>query len=469
MGMGGWIYGDIDARTNGAIQIVQRAIQGDSEAFSSLFQHYFNAIYRYLVSLSGDADTADDLAQETFIRAYKNLHRLGPPYAVRPWLYRIAHNTFINHIKGKKASISLDTDLPIASDEPSPEHQVLSSEWAGPVGSALKRLAPTYREALILRELDGFQYNDIAEIMGVSLENVKVVLHRARASFKDQYSLRVLAEDPLPDCDVLGDLLDTFVDGETTTAAQDRLLRDHLKSCDTCQQRKRQIAAAALLLQKLDYPQPTDAVRARVWRKSTKPPFSVGKALSVAVMGAFLGLFGAAAINVAQAGFTIMPPPKPTDEATEVVQEQNFTPALTPTGNAFTAPPASGITTAIFPVASCSWIGGDQFQWYEVKMTYQDGVPIESETLSGPYSGFWQPNCPAAGDSASGTSGGSTSSGDSTGGRTGGRSTSGGTSSSGIGGLGGLGGDLCTGRCGNYICEPECGEDSLSCGDCAPR
>lgn len=453
----------------GQSKIVQRAIQGDSEAFSSLFQHYFNAIYRYLVSLSGDADTADDLAQETFIRAYRNLHRLGPPYAVRPWLYRIAHNTFINHIKGKKTAVSLDDDLPVASNEPSPEHQVLSSAWAGPVGSALKRLAPTYREALMLRELDGFQYNDIAEIMGVSVENVKVVLHRARASFKDHYSLRVLAEDPLPDCEVLGDLLDTFVDGETTTASQDRLLRDHLKSCDTCQQRKRQIAAVALLLQRVDFPQPTDAVRARVWRKSTRPPFSLARALNVAVLGVFVGLFGVAAINVAQAGFTLNPP-QPTEVAPDVVEEQNFTPALTPTGDVFTAPPASGITTAIFSVASCSWIGGDQFQWYEVKMTYQDGVPIQSETLSGPYVGGWQPNCPAAGDSPSDTSGGSTTGGGTTGGRTtGGRSTSGGTSSGGLGGLGGLGGDLCTGRCGNYICEPECGEDSLSCGDCAVR
>src|SRR5688572_23289246 len=162
----------------GQSKIVQRAIRGDSEAFSALFDQYFTAIYRYLVSLSGDADTADDLAQETFIRAYRNLHRLGPPYAMRPWLYRIAHNIFISHIKGAKSAISLDSDLAIASDEPGPEHLVLSSEWAGPVGSALKRLSPTYREALILRELDGFPYNDIAEIMGVSLENVKVVLHR---------------------------------------------------------------------------------------------------------------------------------------------------------------------------------------------------------------------------------------------------------------------------------------------------
>src|SRR5688572_8857913 len=354
----------------GQSKIVQRAIRGDSEAFSALFDQYFNAIYRYLVSLSGDSDTADDLAQETFIRAYRNLHRLGPPYAIRPWLYRIAHNVFITHVKGRKSTISLDPDLPLASDEPSPEHQVMASDWAGPVGSALKRLPPTHREALMLREIEGFQYNDIAEIMGVSLDNVKVVLHRARASFKDHYGLRMLAEDPLPDCDTLGDLLDSFIDGETPSAEQDRLLRDHLKTCDTCQQRKRRIAAIALLLRGLDIPQPGTELKERIFRKAQRSPFRWNIALNMVVAGVFLGIFGAAVLSIAQGsaqggggGSNNSNPPS--GGAASQGSDESSTPVSTEVPNGYIAAPpgstgTSETTTQVHSVWDCTYLGGDQ-------------------------------------------------------------------------------------------------------------
>jgi RNA polymerase sigma-70 factor, ECF subfamily len=433
----------------GQSKIVQRAIRGDSEAFSTLFDQYFNAIYRYLVSLSGDEDTADDLAQETFIRAYRNLHRLGPPYAIRPWLYRIAHNVFITHVKGRKQAVSLDPDLPIASDDPSPEHQVLSSEWGGPVGSALKRLAPTHREALMLREIEGFQYNDIAEILGVSLDNVKVVLHRARASFKDHYGLRMLAEDPLPDCDALGDLLDSFIDGETPTTEQDKLLREHLKTCDTCQQRKRRIAAIALLLRGLDLPHPRAELKARILRSAQRPAFRWSTALNMVLAGIFVGIFGAAVLNIVQSGGGDNANPPSGASFQDGDETDTPVPVSTQTPSGYVAPPpgmtATGdITTEVQAVWDCTYLGGDQFQWVEAQVTYQNGVPISVETLSGPYSGVWQPGCPPGETSSSSDDGGS----------------GGGSSSGGHGGA-------CTGTCGDSRCEATCGENNSNCpGDC---
>src|SRR5688572_10511390 len=128
------------------LQIVQRAVRGDGDAFASIFDRYFDAIYNYLYSLCNDGYLAEDLTQETFIRAHRNLHRLGPPFNVRAWLYQISHNLFVNHLESLKPTVPLDPDAPFASSEPGPEGHMLIGEWSGPVGSALRNLNPTYRE-----------------------------------------------------------------------------------------------------------------------------------------------------------------------------------------------------------------------------------------------------------------------------------------------------------------------------------
>jgi hypothetical protein len=119
-------------------------------------------------------------------------------------------------------------------------------ELSGPVHGALVKMSPNYREALVLREVQGFHYSDIAEVMGVSVDHVKVLLHRARASFKDNYGLRLLMEKPAPACTVLNEILDAYRDKELTPE-QEQMVRDHVKDCPSCMQRKRELAALLLL------------------------------------------------------------------------------------------------------------------------------------------------------------------------------------------------------------------------------
>ena len=81
---------DIDVR------LIKRAARGDSDAFARLFDSEYQHVFRYAMWLCGDPDTAEDITQETFIRAHKGLDRLGPPYNIRAWLFRLAHNYHID-------------------------------------------------------------------------------------------------------------------------------------------------------------------------------------------------------------------------------------------------------------------------------------------------------------------------------------------------------------------------------------
>ena len=227
--------------------MIQRAAGGDGDAFGMLFEKHFQTIYNYVLWLCNDPDQAEDLTQETFIRAHRSLGQLGPPWRIKPWLYRLAHNLFIDYARQKKPVHPLDPDAPIPSNEDNPERQLMAAELSGPVRSALKRLAPNYREALVLREVQGFPYAEIAEVMGLSVDHVKVLLHRARASFKDHYGVGLLMEKQARRCTVLNEMLDAFQDGELTPAQQQQV-RAHVKDCAACQQRQREMAALFVLM-----------------------------------------------------------------------------------------------------------------------------------------------------------------------------------------------------------------------------
>jgi RNA polymerase sigma-70 factor (ECF subfamily) len=212
------------------LSLIHRAIGGDAEAFASLFDTYHQQVHNYALWLCGDGHSAEDIAQETFIRAHRNMAKLGPPYNMRAWLFRLAHNYYVDTLRQRGIEIPLDREEALFQKAASPEAEIAHGELSSPVSRALGRLATSEREALVLREVEGFQYHEIAEVMGISLDSVKVVLHRARGTFKDYYAARLLAEDPIPACEVLGDLLDSFVDGHILPAKQDKLVRDHIKT-----------------------------------------------------------------------------------------------------------------------------------------------------------------------------------------------------------------------------------------------
>lgn len=218
-------------------KLVQKAVRGDQKAFRELFERYFQALYNYALTLSHDPALAEDITQEAFIRAHANLHRLGPPWNFQAWLFRLARNHFIDLIRKQRDLLELKDERQVISHDPSPERETISSEAAEKVHRMLGRLPDHQREILTLRELQGFSYAEIGEIMELSSSNVKVTLHRARAAFQESYGIQLLLEDPSGDCLEVSQLLETLHDGENLQD-RERFVKEHLKVCEACQERR---------------------------------------------------------------------------------------------------------------------------------------------------------------------------------------------------------------------------------------
>jgi RNA polymerase sigma-70 factor (ECF subfamily) len=229
------------------VRLIQRAARGNAEAFTTLFYQHFQPIYNFALSLCNDPAQAEDITQETFIRAHANLKNLGPPWNLRAWLFRLTCNLFIDATRRQRPEEAGDEGNFPLSGGPDPEKSLMQREIAERVRHVLQSLPTQSREILELREVHGFSYAEITEIMDISLSNVKVMLHRARIKFQEAYGVRLLVEEPTEDCPEVSVLMHALHDGEAL-ADKERLVREHLKVCDACQKRRRWLVTQSGLL-----------------------------------------------------------------------------------------------------------------------------------------------------------------------------------------------------------------------------
>ena len=176
---------------------VPRHGSGAREAeFDRLFIEFSGPIYNYALRMIGDADRAADVAQETFIKAYRKLDTLTDPSAARAWLYRIATNTAIDAMRRARHTVRMDADedRPVEQPDggPGPETQVLSGLLDERIGRALLRLKPNHRQCLILSDIEDMSAAQIGEVMGMTGGAVRVLLCRARGEMR-----RLLAAEGL--------------------------------------------------------------------------------------------------------------------------------------------------------------------------------------------------------------------------------------------------------------------------------
>jgi len=176
--------------------LVERAKRGDVSAFEMLVVKYQRRIERLISRMVRDADLVQDIAQETFIRAYRALPQFRGESAFYTWLYRIAVNS------AKKALMELKRD-PLVSEsamvstedgeEPSrvenelsdgstPESLLASKEIAATVNAAIESLSEDLRQAIVLREIEGLSYEEIADVMNCPIGTVRSRIFRARES-----------------------------------------------------------------------------------------------------------------------------------------------------------------------------------------------------------------------------------------------------------------------------------------------
>ncbi len=170
-------------------QRVERAQAGDTRAFELLVRKYQYKIIQLVGRLVGDAD-APDVAQETFIKAWRALNGFRGQSAFYTWLYRIGINTAKNHLvaRGRRPS-NQDIDVDEAeqfghteqmSDVDTPEAVLLSEEIKQKVSETIAKLPPDLRQAITLRELEGLSYEEIAEVMNCPIGTVRSRIFRAR-------------------------------------------------------------------------------------------------------------------------------------------------------------------------------------------------------------------------------------------------------------------------------------------------
>ncbi|MGI6453055.1 MAG: sigma-70 family RNA polymerase sigma factor [Syntrophomonadaceae bacterium] len=160
------------------------------DSLEALYKCYMNDIYQYLLRLSGHPQTAEDLLHDTFVRAYECLESYQGE-SVRPWLFTVAHNIYIDWYRREKRQIQTDpiilNELNPAVD-PGPERVVLLKEefdtWI-----ELSRLLPEKsRQILLLRDYYEFSYQEIADILNITVSNVKITLYRARQKIREVIS-----------------------------------------------------------------------------------------------------------------------------------------------------------------------------------------------------------------------------------------------------------------------------------------
>jgi RNA polymerase sigma-70 factor (ECF subfamily) len=176
-------------------ELVVRALSGREDGFEELVRRYQRPIVAYVYRMVGDYDAALDLAQEVFIRVYNSLGRYRAEFKFSTWIYRIAHNAAIDHLRRVGASRTEEMTVegeggssfekPLASKAPSPEQETERGERRAEIEEVVAQLTPAYRELIVLRHSHDLSYDEIAEVTGLPLGTVKNRIFRAREAMRE--------------------------------------------------------------------------------------------------------------------------------------------------------------------------------------------------------------------------------------------------------------------------------------------
>jgi RNA polymerase sigma-70 factor (ECF subfamily) len=178
--------------------LVLRAIAGREDGFEELVRRYQRPIAAYVYRMVGDYDSALDLTQEVFIKVYNSLERYRSEYKFSTWIYKIAHNAAVDHLRRystREQSLVSDCegtqyDLPIESNRPTPEQESERRERRAEIEAVVDQLPPAYRELVVLRHSHDLSYDEIAEVTALPLGTVKNRLFRAREVMRQHFLQR---------------------------------------------------------------------------------------------------------------------------------------------------------------------------------------------------------------------------------------------------------------------------------------
>ncbi|MFN8621785.1 MAG: sigma-70 family RNA polymerase sigma factor [Chloroflexota bacterium] len=171
--------------------LVEQALRGDLEAFNRLVALYQDLLFGLTVRMLGDREAAADAVQEAFFSAYRNLARFRGD-SFRSWLTRIAVNAATDLLRVRKRKPADpypewedDSWQPPADEGDNPERIALTAARGRTIGAALQQITPDQRTAILLFDVEGYDYQEIADMTGVSLGTVKSRIHRGRLALRD--------------------------------------------------------------------------------------------------------------------------------------------------------------------------------------------------------------------------------------------------------------------------------------------
>lgn len=183
-----------DSRASGTDEVLVAAFKnGDARTFDALFARYRQPIFGYIYRSVGDPALAEELTQEVFLKAFPRLRQTAPDTIFKAWIYRIATTTCIDAHRAATRRPPLVRDaeaqaLPAERAIADPEQHTIQDERQRAVRRTLDALPAQYRQALILRQLQDLTYAEIGEALGISVEAVTSLIHRARHAFRASYN-----------------------------------------------------------------------------------------------------------------------------------------------------------------------------------------------------------------------------------------------------------------------------------------
>lgn len=175
-------------------EVVALARTGSQVAYRELVRRYERPIFSLVFRMVRDRELAEDLAQETFVKALNALESYRPEFKFSSWIFKIANNAAIDQLRRRELdTLSIEgsphastpeaveaTALQIGARQESPLDTVEALELGGEIEEAISRLRPEYRSCILLRHVEGYAYEEIAQILGLPLGTVKTYIHRAR-------------------------------------------------------------------------------------------------------------------------------------------------------------------------------------------------------------------------------------------------------------------------------------------------
>ncbi len=180
-------------------QLIDEVLSGNSSAFAPLVTKYQDRLYNTLVHVVGCTEEAHDVCQDAFVQALVKLRTFKRRSAFYTWLYRIAFNLAASRKRRRKPNMSIEQNRELTGEEPAshgdaPDERLQREERVAQVQTALAGLTEEFRTVVVLREIEGHDYETIAEMLDLPLGTVRSRLHRGRMELRDQLKA-VLATD----------------------------------------------------------------------------------------------------------------------------------------------------------------------------------------------------------------------------------------------------------------------------------